>query len=219
MKQNETKIKNCSFDEKSLDKLENDEEINNFLINYLENMESKKYFAKKEKLNLIKSNKKLKNEIEDLNYELKVLENKRNNLIYNSKIKIEKTLKEINKLKNDNKLQKLIKKNEFELNVKKIEIEKNNKINNINISFIKEKSEIDKNINDKLFKQKYKELVYERDKNRIKCEFIKNNEELDYLIFFVSIFKKYICNIFKSIFKRKCPSICTKKYLNIIYTS
>lgn len=178
----------------NIDKIENENEINKLFKKYLEYTEDKKKSIFKEKQNLIKSNQKLEKEIEDIKSEIKVLENDKNNIIMNSKLKIEKTLNEIKKVENECELQKIIKENELELNLKKLENGKMKKLKDIYISFIEEKNKIDGEINKKIFLQKQKKLEYERIKDSIYLNFIKNSKELDCELFDIKLRKKkYSC--------------------------
>ena len=163
----------------NIDKIKSEYEINKILRIFFEYVESKKNSIIKEKQKLLKENKNLNNEIEDIICDIKVLENEKNNLIYNSKLKIQKSLNSIEKMEKEYEYKKKMKVYEFESNKKKLENEKNNKINEIYLSFIKEKGIIDREKSKKEFSKKNAKLEYERIRDGIYFNFIKNKKELD----------------------------------------
>ena len=163
----------------NIDKIKSEYEINKILRIFFECVESKKNSIIKEKQKLLKENKNLNNEIEDIICDIKVLENEKNNLIYNSKLKIQKSLNSIEKMEKEYEYKKKMKVYEFESNKKKLENEKNNKITEIYRSFIKEKGIIDREKSKKEFSKKNAKLEYERIRDGIYFNFIKNKKELD----------------------------------------
>ena len=161
------------------------DELNEKYKNYIEKLINNE---KKEKKKLSFDITKLYNEILDLQYIVKKLENEKVNLEHKKQIEIKLNNEEIKKLKYNDEYTKTKMKNDYEITLKQLENDRNKRLNKLKLIYENMNIEMD-NIKSQ---KDIKEINYKKDKIKLNLDFIKESEEIDNGLLDIKLSKKIV---------------------------